>query len=338
MVLLQLLGQDKNKKKLLSVDKDAHFGQVQNAIAAKLDLDTLEGLVVSQIDERDDGNPVSYIYADTKLSTLPKLGSGYYLWVREPDDDTPREAIVGADGSGPVPEDEPTPTPQDTTQPPHEEETPVHDEENAEEQIEEQAPPEPEPEAAPPPKKLSPPRPPPKQQESSPVDATQDFSNQEDEEEMLETGMMMHGALSTEAYEVNVGKYRQMSTAVAAKSYPIKYANVRRNAPRVTTLSVDASDTKAPACLRESYNWTGVGRYKAMTDTSGKVGKSKTGAFKSPEEYPRFAPTSAEAQLKKLFAEQMRAREKSKVMNETAKDRNQKTRKAIEDALQPPPK
>lgn len=68
--------------------------------------------------------------------------------------------------------------------------------------------------------------------------------------------------------------------------YPIKYANVRRKAPRVTTLSTDESDGKAPDCLRESYNWTSVGRYKAMTDQTGRIGQSRAGAFKVTQYLP----------------------------------------------------
>lgn len=55
---------------------------------------------------------------------------------------------------------------------------------------------------------------------------------------------------------------------------------MRRKAPRVTTLSSDNSDNKAPDCLHESYDWTAVGRYKAMVDPTGKVGKSRQGTFK----------------------------------------------------------
>merc|ERR1711934_153125 len=154
---------------------------------------------------------------------------------------------------------------------------------------------------------------------------------------------MMVGALSTETYDPDVGKHREMSKAITSKNYPIKYANVRRLAPRVTTLSPDASDNKAPACLRESYNWTSVGRYKAMTDESGKVGRSHTiapgsrsmsmhGTFKQSEKYPRFAGESAEAQLKKLFAEQMKTRERAKLDGTPLSERRATQKKAIEDA------
>ena len=109
---------------------------------------------------------------------------------------------------------------------------------------------------------------------------------------------------------------------------------MRRKAPRVTTLSTDNSDNRAPDCLRESYNWTSVGKYKAMTDQTGVIGQSKAGTFKSPKVYPRFSENSAEADLKKLFKEQMRLREKEKIDGSVPiQERMPARRKALADAL-----
>jgi len=343
MVLLQLISPDKKKKKLLSVDKEAEFGAVCDMIAQKLDLSTIEGMCVCQIDDRD-GDSVAFMYGNTKLSSLPRLGGAHYLWVKEPDEDTPDAAIVGADPA--EAEAEPAPVAK------KEEAAPVSKEEPAAAQEGEAADEDEEPEEPEEPtfkmpenkegkaKKKSPPKPPAAKRESP--------AKGEEEEDYGPPGQdpdVMKGALSTETYEVDVGKYRPFTKAVIDdkkdtpffKRYPIQYANVRRKAPRVTTLSPDASDNKAPDCLRESYNWTAVGKYKAMTDSSGKVGKSKQGTFKNPSTYPRFAADSAEIQLKKLFAQQMQMREKAKLSGEAASERRPKERKALEDALKSDP-
>ena len=118
------------------------------------------------------------------------------------------------------------------------------------------------------------------------------------------------------------------------KKYPIKYSNVRRKAPRVTTLSTDNSDNKAPDCLRESYNWTSVGKYKAMTDSTTRLAKSTQGTFKSAKDFPRFASNSAEADLKKLFKQQMKQREAAKLAGDVPlHDRIIQRKQALADAL-----
>merc|ERR1711939_1172312 len=127
MVLLQLLGSDKKKKKLLSVDKDAEFGDIYQQIAEKLELApaSLEGFVVSQLDDRD-GEPVSehegenrkpYLLPNDKLSLLPRIGGGHFLWVREADANTPAEGIVGASEEG-AQEPAPAPAPEPVAAPP----------------------------------------------------------------------------------------------------------------------------------------------------------------------------------------------------------------------------
>jgi len=144
----------------------------------------------------------------------------------------------------------------------------------------------------------------------------------------------LKSAVSTETYDVDCGKYKDFTKALNDKKYPIKYSNVRRKAPRVTTLSTDNSDNRAPDCLRESYNWTAVGKYKAMTDQTGSIGQSKSGTFKKAQVYPRFSENSAEADLKKLFKEQMKLREKEKIDGSVPlQERIPARRKALEDAL-----
>merc|ERR1719502_1816125 len=99
MVLLQLLSEDKKKKKLLSVDKDAQFKDIHDQIAQKLEIPTVVGHVVSQLDDGD-GEPVEDMLPLTKLSNLPRLGGAHYLWVRMADADTPEESIIGDTNEG----------------------------------------------------------------------------------------------------------------------------------------------------------------------------------------------------------------------------------------------
>jgi len=325
MVLLQLLSADKKKKKLLSVDKDALFGDVHDQIAQKLEIMTLDGFVVSQIDDRD-GDPVEDMLPDTKLSSLPRLGGAHYLWVREADEDTPPESIVGAvqDDDDDAPSSQPAPEPAPVAQAESEDDEPEDNEPEKDDEPLMQMPENNEGKAKkkPPPKSPAPPSP-------SPSPDTQQQTM------VLPTPArhQMKTAVSTESYEPQFGKYGDFSKYVDSKKYPIQYANVRKKAPRVTTLSSDNSDNKAPDCLRESYNWTAVGRYKAMTDSSGKVGKSRQGTFKPPATYPRFASDSNEILLKKLFEEQMRLREKNKVQKTPKAERTPAEKKALVDAL-----
>jgi len=329
MVLLQLLSADKKKKKLLSVDKDALFGDVHDQIASKLEIPRLDGYVVSQIDDRD-GDPVEDLLSDTKLSSLPRIGAGIYLWVREADEDTPPESIVGATQS----EKRDDASSREEAQPADNEVGPGGDggaEEEADEEGGEEEPMFSMPEnkegkkkKAPPPRAAPAPSPAPANEEP------------EQTQEMVPTPErhQLKSALSTEAYEVDYGKYRDFSkTVIKDSSYPIKYANVRRKAPRVTTLSSDNSDNKAPDCLRESYDWTAVGRYKAMVDPTGKVGKSRQGTFKDVSTFPRFASDTLEKQLKDLFAEQMRMREKQQVQRLPRQEREKESNKALLEAL-----
>jgi len=103
MVLIQLFNENKDRKKLISCDKDAKFKDVRDQIAEKYQLLTLDGYVVSQLDSRD-GDPVEDMLPHTKLGALPKLGGGTYLWVRPANDDTPPEFIVGTAVEDPSPE------------------------------------------------------------------------------------------------------------------------------------------------------------------------------------------------------------------------------------------
>jgi len=278
----------------------------------------------------------------TKLSSLPRLGGAHYLWVREADEDTPEEAIVGASPGKREESQEPTPTEQAPVEDEHVDDEPAEDAEDVDTSSNFVPPANREgiqakeaqkdkekkaievaggKEKAPSPKAKKPEK---KKEQPEP------------EQVMVPTPerQQIKSAVSTETYDVDYGKYRDFSKTITDdKHYPIQYSNVRRKAPRVTTLSTDNSDNRAPDCLRESYNWTAVGRYKGMTDSSTKVARSKQGAFKDPKTYPRFSSNTSEADLKKLFKEQMRLREQSKVQGVPKAERTPQEKKALVDAL-----
>lgn len=354
MVLLQLLSEDKKRKKLLSVDKDAEFQDIHAQIAEKLEIPSVEGYVVSQIDDRD-GEAVKDMLPNDKLSALPRLGGGHFLWVREADAETRRdkpEAVIGANPADAQPsaiaEDPESRDDGDNT--PVEKEPEVQESEQKVSELDTEDSPPPAAFASPSIKEKGKSGAKPPSEPTQPLRASKAAKPsppKQNESPKKEVKMQLApSAVTTESYDVDYGKYRDFTKAVIKgrgnfEQYPIKYANVERkavrggNVARVTTLMPDASDNKAPDCLRESYNWTSVGKYRDMTQIvmSDKKGGGK---FKSSESFPRFAPDSSEAELKKIFKHQMRVREKEKTVGDSPKrERNEATKKALRDALKP---
>ena len=316
MVLLQLLTPD-DKKRLLSVDKDAKFSLVWDLIAKKLERVTINGSVIDQVDGVG-GDRKCYIYPDTVVGDLTRHGGAFFLLVRDPTEEEKQNdpaVIVGhssqlLEGSGAGVGGEnvearekkggeapaPAVQPEEVATPVAETVAPV-----ASPVIES--------------KPLSPSKPPTPVKQPAPsksstlLETTKVLKKQGPDHRELAL------SLSTEAYEVSVGKHRPLADAIEDKKYNLQYSNVRSKAPRVTTLSRDNSDNKAPACLRESYNWTEVGKYKAMAHPNAPLLKSKIGEFVSAEKCPRFQGLTPEQHLKKIFAKNMSERHMMKTFH-----------------------
>jgi len=302
MVLLQLLTDLGGKKFLLSVDKDCTYRELYKLIADKLELpsQTLSGYAASQLAGRD-GAPTRNLAISDKQLDLQRAGGGIYVWVRP---------------SADIPKDEE----------PHQEA-----EVQAEVEVEVQVQVEPEPEPVSPPAKNKTQSPQPSNQNAVPSGRDSDGPPVRAQQQQIShfgdtaaatsrRGGAPSPALSirTEDYDVEVGRWASgkmcpMAEVIKDKRYPVRYKVTRNDPnqqPRVTTLrKPNGAKNWRSECLREGYSWTNVGKYHGMAEHSEKYNRS--GRFKNAEAYPRFAGLSEEAQIKQIFTETIRAREKS---------------------------
>jgi len=284
MVLIQLLTEPGGKKFLLPVDKDCTYRDLYPQIAEKLELPAdLRGYAVSQLDGRD-GVPIKEIpAADTSLN-LERAGGGIYLWVR-------RGTQAKPDASPEQPEDE-------EGQSPPQEPTPPKREHPAEQELN-----------------------PPSRKEKGPPPVRPQQVTQQVEPWGMSPGSQSRKvespslAIRTEGYDCEYGKYCPMTERIKDQRYPLRYRTTRNDPhthPRVTTLAKpDGSRAKQSECLRESYNWTSVGKYNSMAEHVTKY--NRTGRFKPPETYPRFIGETQEEKLKQIFKETIKAREKQRL-------------------------
>jgi len=318
MVLLQLYnGEVGGKKFLLSVDKDCTYRDLFKLMASKLELDspTLAGYAVSQLASRDGAATRNLAISDNQLD-LQRSGGGIYVWIRP--------------GDQPEPEPEPEPESEPESEPEKKPE-PVQQRRQSEPAAEA---------AAPPPKQAQPasaisPKPMMAARDSgappvhAPTEKISHFADTAAPSGRLGGARSPALSIRTEEYDVEYGKCCPMADAVNDPRYPVRYATTRNDPhsqPRVTTLrKPNGAKNWRSECLREGYSWTTCGKYHGMAEYGEKF--NRTGRFKNVEAYPRFAGLSEEAQIKQIFKETIRAREK----NATKSGGSPRSRKAVEE-------